>query len=124
MVRSPATNVNVMLFDSATLVSPTAAIVALPFQVPANAAGIVAPLVADGGDVVCGTVEAGLLALPASELLPEPAGEAGGDPRVSSTTARTTIAAATAPPATRIGVRRDRAEAWPGTDSWVGTCPG
>src|SRR5437764_10516905 len=124
MVRAPATNVNVTLFVSPTPVSPTAAIVALPFQVPANAAGIVAPLVAGGGAVVCGTVAAGLLALPASELRPESAGEAGGDPRVSSTTARTAMAAATAPPAIRIGVRRDRAGAWPGTDSWVGVRPG
>jgi hypothetical protein len=107
----------VTLFVSATLVSPTAAIVALPFQVPANAAGIVAPVVAGGGDVVCGAAAAGLLVLPVSELSPEPAGEAGGDPRVSSTTARTTIAAATAPPTARIGVRRDRAGAGPGTES-------
>ena len=73
MVRSPATNVNVTLFVSPTLVSPTAAIVALPFQVPANVAGIVAPVVAGGDDAVCDTVAAGLLALPVSELLPEPA---------------------------------------------------
>src|SRR6478735_9175824 len=104
-------------------VSPTAAIVALPFQVPANAAGIVAPLVAGKGDVLCDTAAAGLLAVPASELPPVSAREAGGDPRVSSTTARTTKAA-TAPAATRIGVRRDRAGAWPGTGSWVGTRPG
>src|SRR5712675_92733 len=98
MVRSPATNVNVMLFVSPTLVSPTAAIVALPFQVPANAAGTVAPVAGGGDDVAVagGAVSAGLLALPASELPPEPAGEAGGDPLVSSTTARTMIAAATA----------------------------
>jgi hypothetical protein len=79
--------------------------------------GIVTPVVAGGGDVVCGAVAAGLLALPVSELSPLPAGEAGGDPRVSSTTARTTIVAATAPPTARIGVRRDRAGAGPGTES-------
>src|SRR6185312_10982207 len=124
MVRAPATNVNVTLFVSPTPVSPTAAIVALPFQVPANAAGMVAPPVAGGGDVLCDTAAAGLLAVPASELAPDPAREAGGDPRVSSTTARTTMAAATAPAATRIGVRRDLAGAWRGTDSWVGTRPG
>ena len=69
---------NVMLFVSPTLVSPTAAIVALPFQVPANAAGIVAPVA--GGrrrGVVGDAVAAGLLALPASELSPEP-GRGGG----------------------------------------------
>src|ERR1700750_2558276 len=124
MVCAPATNVNVTLFVSPMPVSPTAAIVALPFQVPANAAGIVAPLVAGEGDVLCDTAAAGLLAVPASELPPESAREAGGDPWVSSTTARTTMAAATAPAATRIGVRRDRAGAWPGTDSWVGARPG
>src|SRR6266487_3061776 len=124
MVRAPAANVNVMVFVSPRPVPPTAAIVALPFQVPANAAGIVAPAVADGDDAVCGTVAAGLLALPVSELLPEPAGERGGDPRVSSTTARTMIAAATAPQAARIGVRRDRAVAGPGTESSVGWRPG
>src|SRR6476620_10076652 len=124
MVRAPATNVNVTLFVSPTPVSPTAAIVALPFQVPANAAGIVAPLVAGGGDVLCDTAAAGVLAVPASEFPPESAREAGGDPRVSSTTARTTMAAATAPAATRIGVRRDLAGAWRGTDSWVGRRPG
>src|SRR5215470_5404925 len=124
MVRAPATNVNVTLFGSPRPVLPTAAIVALPFQVPANTAGIVAPLAAGGGDALCDTAAAGLLALPASELPPESAREAGGDPRVSSTTARTATAAATAPPAIRIGVRRDRAGAWPGTDSWVGTCAG
>src|SRR5690349_21739087 len=124
MVCAPATNVNVTLFVSPMPVSPTAAIVALPFQVPANAAGIVAPLVAGEGDVLCDTAAAGLLAVPASELAPESARAAGGDPRVSSTTARATMAAATAPTATRIGVRRDRAGAWLGTDSWVGTRPG
>src|SRR5689334_4007224 len=124
MVRAPATNANVTLFVSPMPVLPTAAIVALPFQIPANAAGIVAPLVAGGGDVVCDAVAAGLLALPASELLPESAREAGGDPRVSSTTAMTAMTAATAPPATRIGVRRDRAGAWAGTDSWVGSRQG
>src|SRR2546421_5393720 len=118
MRAAPATNVNMTLFGSPRPVFPTAAIVALPFQVPANAAGIVAPVVAGGGDVLCDAVAAGLLALPASELRPESAREAGGDPRVSSTTARTAMAAATAPPAIRIGVRRDRAGAWPGTDSW------
>src|SRR6266566_4518818 len=115
MVRAPATNVNVTLFVSPRLVSPTAAIVALPFQVPAYAAGIVAPVVVGGGAVVCGAVAAGLLALPASEL--PPAGEAGGDPRVRSTTARTTAAAATAPPTARSGARRDRAGARPGPES-------
>ena len=70
MVRSPPTKVNAMLFVSPRLVAPTAAIVALPFQVPANAAGIVAPVVADGGDVLCDAVAAGLLALPASEVPP------------------------------------------------------
>src|SRR6201985_3601419 len=124
MVCAPATNVNVTLFVSPMPVSPTAAIVALPFQVPANAAGIVALLVAGEGDVLCDTAAAGLLAVPASELPPESAREAGGDPWVSSTTARAAMAAAPAAAATRIGVRRDRAGAWPGTDSWVGARPG
>src|SRR5438132_13458171 len=107
MVRAPATNENVTLFVSPTLVSPTAAIVALPFQVPANAAGIVAPVVAGGADVVCGAVAAALLELPASELPPGPAGEAGGVAREISTKARTSIVAATAPQAAWVGVRRD-----------------
>ena len=71
MVRSPATNVNVTLFVSPTLVSPTAAIVALPFQVPANAAGIVAPVVAAGATWSAAPWRAGLLAVPVSELPPE-----------------------------------------------------
>ena len=126
MVRAPATNVNVMLFASLRLVAPTADIVALPFQVPANAAGIVAPVVVGGGGVawvacvVSGAVAAGLLAVPASELPPGPSGEAGGDPRVSSTTARTMSAAAAAPQAARIGVRRDRAGGPPGNQTPAG----
>src|SRR5690348_1749836 len=106
MVRAPATNVNVMSLVSPRPVPPTADIVAFPFQVPANAAGIAAAVVADVADVACvvsGAVAAGLLAWPASELPPEPSREAAGDPRVSSTTARTTSAAAAAPPAARIG---------------------
>src|SRR5512135_427785 len=113
MVRAPAVNVNVTLFVSATPVSPTADIVAWPFQVPANAAGIVAPVVAAGedavgGDAVRDTVAAGLLTLPSSAPPPEAAGEAGGDPRVSSTTARATTAAAATAQAASTGPRRDR----------------
>src|SRR6201989_3023206 len=123
MVRAPATKVNVMSFVSLTLVAPTADIVAFPFQVPANAAGIVAPVVSGGDDVAAvsgGAVAAGPLAWPASELPPEPSGEAGGDPWVSSTTARTMSAAAAAPQAARISVRRDRAGIRPGPEIPVG----
>jgi len=113
------TNVKVTSFVSATLVSPTAAIVALPFQIPANAAGIVAPVVAGGDDAaraaVRDAVAAGLLALPSSAPPPEAAGEAGGDPRVSSTTASAMTAAAATAQAARTGPRRDRAGAPPGT---------
>src|SRR5207302_10944889 len=117
MVRAPVANVNVVVLFSDGVVASTGDIVAVPFQVPANAAGIVAPVTAGEDDAVCGAVAAGLLALPVSELRPEPAGEEGGDPRVSSTTARTMIAAAAAPPAARIGVRRDRTGAEPGAES-------
>jgi hypothetical protein len=117
MVRPPATNVNLMALFSEGVVAPTGDIVAVPFQVPANAAGIAAPAVTGGDDTACDTVEAGLLALPVRELLPEPAEEAGDDPRVSNTTARTMIAAAAAPQAARIGVRRDRPGAGPGMES-------
>src|SRR5947209_18769976 len=113
MVRAPAVNVNVTLFVSATLVSLTAAIVALPFQVPANAAGIVGPAAAGRGDAVGDAVPgdavaAGLLTLPSSAPPPEAAGEAGGEPRVSSTTARATTAAAATPHAASSGPRLDR----------------
>ena len=45
-VRAPPANVNWMLFCSEGVVAPTGDIVAVPFQVPENAAGIVAPLAA------------------------------------------------------------------------------
>src|SRR6516165_3849732 len=124
MVRAPAANVKAMSFVSLMLVAPTADIAAFPFQVPANAAGIVAPVVRGEVDVVCGVAAAGLLVLPASELAPEPCGEEGGDPRVRRTTARTMSAAAAAPQAARIGVRRDRAAARPGIETPVGWLPG
>src|ERR1700751_407813 len=123
MVRAPATKVNVMSFFRLTLVAPTADIVAFPFQVPANAAGIVAP-VGSGGDDVGGVgrgaVAGGPLAWPAGGVPPEPAGEAGGDPWVSSRPARTISAAAAAPQAARISVRRDRAGIRPGPEIPVG----
>ena len=71
--RFAVSGLNVMVLFSEGVVAPTGDIVAVPFQVPANAAGIAAPAVAGGADAVCDTVEAGLLALPVSELLPEPA---------------------------------------------------
>ena len=57
---------------SLTLVASTADIVAFPFQVPAYAAGIVAPVVCGGGDVagvVCGAVAARRTGSPGSSGL-------------------------------------------------------
>ena len=50
IVRVPATKVNWMAFVSEGVVAPAGDIVAVPFQIPANAAGIVAPVVVGGGD--------------------------------------------------------------------------
>src|SRR5215472_151398 len=90
--------VNVMLLCSPRLGSATANIVAVPVQVPANEAGIVAP-------AACAVAEAGVLACPAGEVLLRPAeeleavpgGAVVGDARVSNTmptTRRASTAAA------------------------------
>src|ERR1700759_3501416 len=107
MVRAPAANVNVTLFDSATPVSPTAAIVALPFQVPANAAGIVGP-VAAGRDDAAGDAE------------PDLAVAAGLGTVPSSPPAGAMTAAAAPPQAASSGPRLDRGAGVAGPEGWPG----
>src|SRR5207302_315061 len=91
-VRPPGLNVNWMGFGSEGPDTPMADSVAVPCQVPANAAGIVTPVagvVCAGvvcAGVVCAGVLAALLAWPAGELLPAPACGWEGDPRASSRT--------------------------------------
>jgi hypothetical protein len=102
--------------------------VAVPLQVPANEAGILAP--ADGvACVVCVTaglagwlawVAGGVAGRLACELLPWPAGGPDVDPRGNSTTPRAMTAAAATPQAARSGPRLDLAAGWPGADGWPG----
>src|SRR5262249_1269463 len=99
--------VNVMLLCSPRLGSATANIVAVPVQVPANEAGIVAP-------AACAVTEAGVLACPAGEVLLRPAeeleavpgGAVVGEGRGRNT--RRGGSRAAAPPAARNGPRLDR----------------
>src|SRR5271167_3822097 len=111
-----------MLFVRLTPGTPMADIVAVPFQVPANAAGIVPPVAGVAG-VASVLALAGLLAWPASELLCVPTGGPEGDLWVSNTMPKTATPATAAPTAPRISPRRSRAGAGPGPGNRAGSGP-
>src|ERR1700728_3947357 len=125
-VVPPALSVNVIVFGSPRLGVPTGASVAVPAQVPANAAGMVAPVTRAG--VLAGVVAAGaLLVCAAAELLVTVPFAmpflVGGELRVSSTTPPAmraiTTTVAQAARTGRLRERRDRCGTAPGMDSCV-----